>query len=240
MRKVSLKMAEGKVKEAKITDKELEEYLGIPMFYTDELYQKPIPGVTLGLAWTSMGGDTLYIEAIAVNNKEKGLKQTGQLGDVMKESSEIAYSYIQSHIAQSNCPKEQKDFFDKHKIHLHVPEGATPKDGPSAGITMALALYSLATNKPVKTGLAMTGELTLTGKVLPIGGLKEKVIAARRVNVMELIVPKNNKADFDRLPDYIREGITVHYADFFDDVLKVAFDDDKKKVATKKVVSKKK
>ena len=122
----------------------------------------------------------------------------------MQESSEIAYSYIRSMLT-----KQHKDYFDKHFIHLHVPAGATPKDGPSAGITMALALYSLVTSKPVRKGVAMTGELTLTGKVLPIGGVREKTIAARRVKIKELIFPKDNQKDFDELPHYIKEGITV-------------------------------
>lgn len=223
MRKVTLKIAEGNTEKIKITDKNLEEYLGAPVFVTEELYQKEIPGVTLGLAWTSMGGATLYIEATSISNKESGLKLTGQLGDVMKESAEIAYSYVRSHLStDKNCPEERKDYFDKNKIHLHVPEGATPKDGPSAGITMALALYSLAIDKPVRKELAMTGELTLTGKVLPIGGVREKTIAARRVGIKELIFPKDNKKDFDKLPDYIREGIKAHFVNYFEDVIDIA------------------
>lgn len=224
MRKVSLNIAEGHKEKVTISKKNIEEYLGQPFFYTEELYQKAVPGVTLGLAWTSMGGETLYIEAISVSKKEVGFKQTGNLGDVMRESSEIAYSYVRAHMSDDGTsPQEIREYFDKNKVHLHVPEGATPKDGPSAGITMALALYSLATGKPVKKGIAMTGELTLTGKVLPIGGLKEKVIAARRVNVMELIIPKENKKDFERLPDHIKTGVNVNYADYFDDVIKAAF-----------------
>lgn len=224
MRKVSLKIAEGEKEKVQITEKNVENYLGLPVFGAEELYQKQIPGVTLGLAWTSMGGDTLYIEAISVSKLGEGFKQTGQLGDVMKESSEIAYSYIKSHISETMPDKDGKNFFEINKVHLHVPEGATPKDGPSAGITMALALYSLAVNKPVKKGIAMTGELTLTGKVLPIGGLKEKVIAARRVKIFELIIPKENKKDFEKLPDYLKKDIKVHYVDYFNDVIKAAFD----------------
>ncbi|MGL6099007.1 MAG: endopeptidase La [Fusobacteriaceae bacterium] len=224
MRKVSLKIAEGETKKVQVNEKNVEQYLGLPLFSEEELYQKEMPGVTLGLAWTSMGGDTLYIEAISVSKVGEGFKQTGQLGEVMKESSEIAYSYVRSHICEySKCPIDGKNFFENNKIHLHVPEGATPKDGPSAGITMALALYSLAVGKPVKKGLAMTGELTLTGKVLPIGGLKEKVIAARRVKVFELIVPKANKKDFEKLPEYLKKDIKVHYVDYFEDVIKSAF-----------------
>lgn len=224
MRKATLKIAEGKKEKIKVTEKNLEEYLGAPVFLTEELYQKEIPGVTLGLAWTSMGGATLYIEATSISNKEHGLQLTGQLGNVMKESAEIAYSYIRSHLFNDpNCPEDRKDYFDKNKIHLHVPEGATPKDGPSAGITMALALYSLALNRPVRKEIAMTGELTLTGKVLPIGGVREKTIAARRVGIRELIFPKDNEKDFNKLPDYIREGITAHFVDYFDDVAKIVF-----------------
>ena len=219
MRKVTLKLTEGDEKSVKVTPANLEKYLGKEVFSPEELYNKSIPGVVLGLAWTSMGGATLYIEAV-ITSTGKGYKQTGQLGSVMKGSSEIAYSYIESLIRKENS---EKDFFLNNFIHLHVPAGAVPKDGPSAGITMALALYSLVKNKPVKEKLAMTGEITLTGKVLPIGGLREKVIAARRVGVYELIVPKDNKGDFERLPDYIREGITIHYADYFEDVIKAAF-----------------
>lgn len=224
MRKTTLKIAEGEDKKVSISRKNLEEYLGKPIFVTEELYEKSRPGVTLGLAWTSMGGATLYIEATNISTKGSGFKQTGQLGSVMKESTEIAYSYIRSHLCnEDDCDEKVKTFFDNNTVHLHVPAGATPKDGPSAGVTMALALYSLAKNKAVRTDIAMTGELTLTGKVLPIGGIREKTIAARRVGIYTLIVPKDNKKDYERLPDYIKEGVTVHFADYFDDVLKVAF-----------------
>lgn len=223
MRKATLKIAEGEENKIVVTKKNIEEFLGRPRFTTEELYNKNIPGVTLGLAWTSMGGVTLYIEASVIGHQGGAFKQTGQLGNVMKESSVIAYSYVKSLMCKSDCDEDKKDFFDKHSIHLHVPEGATPKDGPSAGVTMALALYSLAKNKAIKNNLAMTGELTLTGKVLPIGGVREKTIAARRVGVKTLIFPKANKLDYERLPDYIKEGIEVHFADYFDDILKVAF-----------------
>ncbi|MBN1469980.1 MAG: endopeptidase La [Fusobacteriaceae bacterium] len=219
MRKATLKLTETNEKLIKVTNKNLEDFLGMEIFSQEELYNKPLPGVVLGLAWTSMGGATLYIEAVVISSG-KGFKQTGQLGSVMKESSEIAYSYIESLIRKD---EKLNKFFSENFIHLHVPTGAVPKDGPSAGITMALALYSLAKNKAIKEKIAMTGEITLTGKVLPIGGLREKVIAARRVGIYELIVPKDNRRDFERLPDYIKEGVTIHYADFFDDVIKVAF-----------------
>lgn len=219
VRKVTMRSAESGQKTFTIRAKDIEGYLGKPIFTTEKLYPNPIPGVVLGLAYTAFGGATLYIEAAAIASKNGGFKQTGQLGDVMKESAQIAHSYVRSILTSQEPPN---DFFDTHSVHLHVPSGATPKDGPSAGITMALALYSLATGKAVKDGLAMTGELTLTGKVLPIGGVKEKTIAARRVGIKELIFPIDNKKDFEELPEYIREGLTVHFADYFDDVLEVA------------------
>ena len=218
IRKVTLRQAEGKEADFSIDREDIEDYLGKPRFTTEQLYERPIPGVVLGLAYTSLGGATLYIEANAIAAKNAAFKQTGQLGDVMKESAQIAYSYVRSVLG-----KVEDDFFDRNIVHLHVPAGATPKDGPSAGVTMALALYSLATGKPVKEGLAMTGELTLTGKVLPIGGVKEKTIAARRVGITELIFPQENKKDYDELPDYITEGLTVHFADYFRNVLEIAY-----------------
>ena len=220
IRKANLKLAEEEEIKFLIDDKDIQEYLGNPVFRTEKLYDKPQPGVVLGLAYTSMGGATLYIEANAIKNKSAGFKQTGQLGNVMKESSEIAYSYVRSLLSKQEIANP---FFDENIVHLHVPAGATPKDGPSAGITMALALYSLATNNPIKEGIAMTGELTLTGRVLPIGGVKEKTIGARRVGIKELIFPEDNRKDFEELPDYIKEGMTVHFARYFDDVLKVAY-----------------
>lgn len=220
IRKATLKLAENEAIKFQVEKEDIEELLGKPIFNTEKLYSKPMPGVALGLAYTSFGGTTLYIEAAGILSKNGGFKQTGQLGEVMRESSEIAYSYIRSRIAQTD---EHRDYFDNHLVHLHIPAGATPKDGPSAGITMALALFSLATGRPLRDDVAMTGELSLTGKVLPIGGVKEKTIAARRVGIHRLILPLDNKRDFDELQDYIKEGITVHYVDYFDDVLKIAY-----------------
>lgn len=220
-RKVTRRHADGETASLTLTPELMQEFLGLPPFSGEELYNKGVPGTVLGLAWTSMGGATLYIEAVAMPTTAGGFKTTGQLGSVMGESAQIAYSYVR-HLAAKN--PGTADFFEKNMIHLHVPAGATPKDGPSAGVTMALALYSLTSGKAVKHPLAMTGELTITGKVLPIGGVREKVIAAKRVKVHELILPKDNQRDFDKLPAYIREGIVVHYADSFTDVLQVAFD----------------
>jgi ATP-dependent Lon protease len=219
MRHVTLKLAEGVNQYFIVRPDNVEEFLGKPVFTTENLYNKDVPGAVLGLAYTPMGGTTLYIEANAIKSRNSGFKQTGQLGKVMQESAEIAYSYIRARFGED---ASLKTFFDENMIHLHVPAGATPKDGPSAGITMALALYSLAMNTPVKSTIAMTGELTLTGKVLPIGGVKEKTIAARRVGVTEIIFPQENKKDFEELPAYVRDGLTVHYADKFNDVLQIA------------------
>jgi ATP-dependent Lon protease len=218
MRKITLKHAEGQSGRVIINTADIEKYLGKPAFTSEELYRKAQVGVALGLAWTAMGGATLYIEATAVPAKTGAFKQTGQLGQVMQESSEIAYSFVRSLVE-----KTSPGFFNDHAVHLHVPAGATPKDGPSAGITMALALYSLATKKSVRTRVAMTGELTLTGRVLPIGGVREKILAARRVNIRELILPRENRKDFDELPDYLRQGITAHFADYFEDVLTIIY-----------------
>ncbi len=221
VRKVALKQAEQEEVNYTVDQEDVEQFLGKSIFNTEKLYNENVPGVALGLAYTTMGGATLYIEAAGIKHKNGGFKQTGQLGDVMRESTEIAHSYARSLVAKQS---ENGSYFDNHLVHLHVPAGATPKDGPSAGITMALALYALATGQSVRNDLAMTGELTLTGKVLPIGGVKEKVIAARRVGIKNIILPIDNRKDFDELPDYIKEGIDVHYANFFSDVLEVAFD----------------
>lgn len=218
MRHVTLRLAEGESQTFAVTPENTADFLGKPIYSTEELYNQNIPGVVLGLAYTPMGGTTLYIEANAIKSNSSGFKQTGQLGNVMQESAEIAYSYIRARNTDGI-----KDFFGEHIIHLHVPAGATPKDGPSAGVTMALALYSLATHQALPRQLAMTGELTLTGKILPIGGVREKTIAARRVGISELILPKDNRKDYQELPSYIREGMQVYYANTFDDVLSVVF-----------------
>lgn len=220
IRKATLRFAEEGMESLRVTEENLETYLGQRRFTEESLYDKRVPGVIMGLAWTSMGGATLHIEATAVPSESGRYRQTGQLGDVMKESSEIAYTYVRSRCEEYGIPAE---FFQKNMIHLHVPAGATPKDGPSAGITMATALYSLAKNKPVKKKIAMTGELTITGKVLPIGGVKEKTIAARRVGRKELIFPEENRKDYEELPDYIRKGIKAHFVNYFDEVLDVVY-----------------
>ncbi|MFP5386500.1 MAG: endopeptidase La [Bacteriovoracia bacterium] len=232
---------------------DLEKILGSKRFETD-MAQKPLqPGIVTGLAWTSFGGDILFVESIPL--KGKGFKLTGQLGEVMGESANLAYSYVkrilQSQIeeemkkskkvtrkskkapsvvqtvpstsnVQAPNPEEATDFLATHEIHLHLPAGATPKDGPSAGITMALALYSLATHQMVRGDVAMTGELSLTGKVLPVGGIKEKVLAAKRAGIKEIILPWQNEKDLKEVPERHRKGVKFHPVKHFDEVLKIA------------------
>ena len=176
-----------------------------------------------------MGGATLQIEATSMLSKRKGFKQTGQLGEVMVESSEIAYSFVMGHITHFGGIE---NWFDEHFVHLHVPAGATPKDGPSAGITMATALISLLQDKPIPGHIAMTGELTLTGRVLPIGGVKEKLIAARRVSCHTLIFPESNHKDYEELPDFLKEGLECHFVSNYDEVYRICFGDDPPGAAT--------
>jgi len=220
MRKAAMEFAEGREEKVRVTKHDIEQYLGKPVFAKEELI-KDSPGVVTGLAWTRMGGATLQIEATSMKSKTKGFKQTGQLGEVMVESSEIAYSYVMGHLKQHKIPE---DYFDNHFIHLHVPAGATPKDGPSAGVTMTTALLSMIMKKTVRPKLGMTGELSLTGSVLPIGGVKEKTIAARRAGLKTLIFPHENQSDYEDLADYLREGIEVHFVKEYPDVFKIAFD----------------
>ncbi len=205
-------------KQKSIAIKDVQNYLGQPFFRQE----KPPAGIGIvnGLAWTSMGGATLTLEASQIHTNNRGFKLTGNLGDVMKESAEIAYSFISSRLKEF---KGSSDFFDKSFVHVHVPEGATPKDGPSAGVTMATALLSLARNQKIPRLLAMTGELTLTGQVLAVGGIREKVIAARRIRIMEVILPDANRKDFEELPEHIRQGMTVHFAKTYKDVAQAVF-----------------
>ncbi|CAB4038126.1 lon protease homolog, mitochondrial-like [Paramuricea clavata] len=182
----------------------------------------------MGLAWTAMGGSTLYIETSlteAINKKDEeknspSLDLTGQLGDVMKESAKISYTFSKGFLAKLYPDNK---FFQQASMHLHVPEGATPKDGPSAGCTIITALLSLALDTPVRQNIAMTGEVSLTGKVLPVGGIKEKTIAAKRSNVDCIILPEANRKDFEELQDFIKEGLEVHFVSEYRDVFQIAF-----------------
>lgn len=221
MRKCARRQVEGDKQKVTVGAADVEEMLGRRFFRDDPSVTRPAIGVVTGLAFTSLGGDTLAIEAIALPAEKPGFKQTGQLGNVMIESSEIAYSYVRSLLGGDGG--DAKELFDKSLIHLHVPAGATPKDGPSAGITMATAIYSLATHQTVRSRLAMTGELTLTGRIMAIGGVKEKTIAARRAGVKTLIFPADNRKDFDDLPKHVRKGLTPHFVTTFAEVIAVAF-----------------
>ncbi|OJF76176.1 MAG: endopeptidase La [Treponema sp. CETP13] len=204
-----------------ITIDDIKKYLGNPIF-TPEEDQKVADrsGTAIGLAWTSMGGDTLMMEAMSFPGKE-GLKLTGQLGDVMKESASIAMSWIRAYVIKNKI--KPLSYFQKNTIHLHIPEGATPKDGPSAGITMAVTLLSLFLNKRIKKHLAMTGELSLTGNVLPIGGLKEKTVAAKRNNIKTIIIPKQNIRDLDDIPEQVKKGIDFKPVSRLEEVIAIAF-----------------
>ncbi len=198
----------------------LQKYLGKPVFLTDRYFEQPPVGVSVGLAWTSHGGATLYVESIKVAGEKTEMKLTGQAGQVMKESSEIAWSFL-----HGSMPRyaPHYTFFERCQVHMHIPEGATPKDGPSAGITMVTSLLSLLLDTPITPDLGMTGELTLTGRVLPVGGVKEKLVAAKRSLLKTIILPKGNLRDIDELPEPVKEGLQLHFVEHYDEVFKIAF-----------------
>ena len=218
VRKSAVQIVEGREGPITVEPPDVDSYLGKPPFKTET----PMSGVGVvtGLAWTALGGVTLNVEASLVHSKNRGFKLTGRLGEVMQESANIAYSYLSAHLEEYQADPK---FFDEAFVHLHVPEGATPKDGPSAGITMATALLSLARGQQPSRPLAMTGELTLTGQVLPVGGIREKLIAARRVGIHEIILPEGCRGDAEELPDHIREGLTLHFVERFRQVVDLVF-----------------
>ena len=218
VRKAVVQRVSGEALPRSIGVEQVEQYLGKPRFES-ETPPRGV-GVVTGLAWTAMGGATLNIEATLVHGKTRGFKMTGKLGEVMRESADIAYSYVASHLESY---RGEPTFFDEAFVHLHVPEGATPKDGPSAGVTMATALLSLARGTRVRRPLAMTGELTLTGQVLAVGGIREKVIAARRNKLREIVLPEPNRRDYEELPDYLKKGMKVHFVSHYDEVAGIAF-----------------
>lgn len=230
IRKVAFKLVKKECEKFEITDENLQKFVGKPIFTHERMYDATQPGVVMGLAWTAMGGSTLYIETARrklIESNTKGgeqatgsLEVTGNLGDVMKESSRIALTVARNFINEAD---PSNNFLETSHLHLHVPEGATPKDGPSAGVTIVTALLSLALNKPVKKDLAMTGEISLTGKVLPVGGIKEKTIAAKRSNVKTIILPDENKKDYDDLPKFITDGLDVHFVSTYKEVYKLVF-----------------
>jgi len=224
-RKVAKRIAESKQKTFIINAKNLHRFLGVPKYLPEEEMEKDEVGVATGLAWTEAGGDIIYIEATTMKGKG-ALTLTGQLGDVMKESAQAALSYVRSRAALLGIKEE---IFSKTDLHIHVPAGAIPKDGPSAGITMATSIASALTGKPVKKDIAMTGEVTLRGRVLPIGGLKEKSLAAKRMGIKQIIIPKRNKKDLEDIPKYVKKDMAFIFADSMDDVLKAALKKAKKR-----------
>jgi ATP-dependent Lon protease len=225
-RKTVVEVLSKRTKAVRVGAEDVGRLLGPRAFREEAEAQKPRLGVVRGLAWTSMGGDTLLVEAAAVKTGHAGFKQTGQLGSVMVESSEIAYTYARTLSAEQ---PGGASFFAEHFIHLHVPAGATPKDGPSAGVTMCAALYTLVSGHPIRPGFAMTGELDLSGEVLPVGGIQEKLIAARRAKVKNVILPAANQGDYETLPETVKRHITIHFVSHFAEVIALCLAPPKKK-----------
>jgi ATP-dependent Lon protease len=222
-RKIAVDVALGTYKrKVSVSAPKVRALLGRPRFQPDVRRRTAEPGVATGLAWTPVGGDVLFVEASAVPGKGK-LTITGQLGDVMRESAEAALSYVRGH---ADLPE---DWFAKHDVHVHVPAGAIPKDGPSAGITMATALMSLVSDRPVRADVAMTGELTLTGQVLPIGGLKEKALAAQRAGIHRVLAPRRNEGDLEDIPEHLRKDLEFVWVGEVGEVFDAALRDGNKR-----------
>ncbi|XP_070604039.1 lon protease homolog, mitochondrial [Erythrolamprus reginae] len=225
LRKSAYKIVSGEKEKVDVTPENLQDFVGRPIFTVDRMYDVTPPGVVMGLAWTAMGGSTLFIETTLrrpkdTESKDGTLELTGQLGDVMKESAKIAYTFARAFLMEK---LPTNDFLTTSHIHLHVPEGATPKDGPSAGCTIVTALLSLAINQPVRQNVAMTGEVSLTGKILPVGGIKEKTIAAKRAGVSCIVLPSENKKDYCDLADFITEGLEVHFVEHYKEIFDIVF-----------------
>ena len=228
MRKVARLKASGKEYNPTLSIDDLHEYLGAQEYNRDKYENNDYAGVVTGLAWTAVGGEILFVESSLSKSKGEKLTLTGNLGDVMKESAVIALQYIKSHASLLGI---DEDIFDKWAVHIHVPEGAIPKDGPSAGITMVTSLASTFTQRKVKDHLAMTGEITLRGKVLPVGGIKEKILAAKRAGIREIILSEENRKDIEEIKESYLKGLTFHYVKNITDVLKIALTDEKVKNA---------
>jgi len=232
-RKVATRITENAQEKQLIDEKTVKELLGRQKYFeTEEIqHRTEIPGVATGLAWTPVGGDILFIEATKMPGS-KGFITTGSVGKVMQESAQAAMSYVRSRALELNI---EPDIFEKSDIHLHIPAGATPKDGPSAGVTMATALVSLMTGKLVRSDVGMTGEITLRGQVLPVGGIKEKVLAAHRAGLKTIILPRDNEPDLDELPEEVQKAIHFIPVDTVDEVLKNAIDSSVAKLSKKRV-----
>ena len=220
-RKVAKNAAMGKVDKVKIIADNVSDFLGPIRFFSETAERTNVPGVAVGVAWTPSGGDIVFVESTKMRGK-KSLKLTGQLGDVMKESAEAALSYIRS---RADSLGIAEDFFDKYDLHIHIPAGSIPKDGPSAGVTIATSLISLLTDKPVRPDVAMSGEITLRGKVLPVGGIKEKVLAAKRAGIRTIILPSRNEKDLEEIPAAIKKELEFQFVDSIDEVLRIALRD---------------
>uniref|UniRef100_A0A7N4P9T1 Lon protease homolog, mitochondrial n=1 Tax=Sarcophilus harrisii TaxID=9305 RepID=A0A7N4P9T1_SARHA len=225
LRKSAYKLVSGEMEFVEITPENLQDFVGKPIFTVERMYDVTPPGVVMGLAWTAMGGSTLFIETSLRRPKDKDSKDgsievTGQLGEIMKESAKIAYTFARAFLMRKN---PSNDFLLASHIHLHVPEGATPKDGPSAGCTIVTALLSLAMNQPIRQNVAMTGEVSLTGKILPVGGIKEKTIAAKRAGVTCVILPAENKKDYYDLASFITEGLETHFVEHYNEIFDIVF-----------------
>ncbi len=221
LRKVTTRLDAKRSEKPLVVDTgDIKEYLGRPKFQNEVAERTSVPGVATGLAVTGTGGDVLFIEASAIDGEVGALTLTGQLGEVMKESAQIALSYVRSRRDLLGVDKELSD----KRIHVHVPAGAIPKDGPSAGVAMVTAITSLLTGRPVRNTVGMTGEVTLQGKVLPIGGVKQKVLAAHRAGLKEVILPKRNEADLDDLPQSVRDEMRFHLASDVKEVLEIALE----------------
>jgi ATP-dependent Lon protease len=222
-RKVAKRRVEGRTDRAEVTEALVGELLGVPKYMHEELEERTsIPGVAIGMSWTPTGGEILFIEATRMKGS-KTLTLTGQLGDVMKESAQAALSWVRSHVSELGI---RSDYWETSDLHVHVPAGAIPKDGPSAGVTLVTALVSLMTQRPVRSDLSMTGEVTLSGRVLPVGGIKEKVLGARRAGIKTIILPKRNEKNLiEDVPSQVREGMTFHLVDTVDQVLNLALEE---------------
>ena len=223
-RKIARKVVKENIEKITISTTNLEKYLGKPKFRPEKLKEREYKvGIVNGLAWTAVGGVTLEVQGVLIPGKGQ-LSLTGTLGNVMKESGEVAFTYVKSNFQKYNI--NEKDFLENKNIHLHFPEGATPKDGPSAGITITTAILSVLTGREIRQDIAMTGEITITGEVLAIGGVKEKVIGAYRAGIREVILPEDNRVDTDDIPAEVKKDITIHYAKTYDDVEKLVFKQD--------------